>query len=112
MWLFITTNDRYERALSLSGGNFYLNYDEDDNGNEDRRQPYIEIAYPTHRFVVKFEPVQAAEQFYQRLKSAIKINRQHFDNAEEGFVVSYFDEEATEMQVSAYEDALPVRQVR
>jgi hypothetical protein len=109
MWLFITTSDKYERALSLVGGHFYLNYEEDDNGNENRRAPYIELAYPVHRFVLKFEPAPAAEQFYQRLKSAIKIGRTQFDSTEEGFTINYMEEEPVEVQVSSYEDAVAVR---
>ncbi len=109
MWLFITTSDKYDRALSLVGGHFYLNFEEDDNGNENRRMPYIELAYPSHRFVLKFEPVNAAEQFYQRLKSAIKIGRTQFDSVDEGFVINYLEEEPSEIQVSSYEDALSVR---
>ena len=109
MWLFITTSDKYDRALSLVGGHIYLNYEEDDNGNENRRNPYIELAYPAHRFVLKFEPASAAEQFYQRLKSAIKIGRSQFDSTDEGFVITEMEEEASEIQVSSYEDALSVR---
>ena len=111
MWLFITTNDKYERAFSLTGGHVYLNYEEDDSGNENRSMPYIELAYLSHRFVVKFEPLSSAEQFYQRLKSAIKIGRSQFDNVEEGFKIVYMEEEPTEIQVSSYEDALNVRAV-
>ena len=109
MWLFITTSDKYDRAFSLVGGHFYLNFEEDDAGNEDRRQPYIELAYPVHRFVLKFEPAGAAEQFYQRLKSAIKIGRSQFDSADEGFVITEMTEEPCDVNVVAYEDALAVR---
>jgi hypothetical protein len=112
MWLFITTNDKYDRAFSLVGGHFYLNYEEDDNGNENRRLPYIELAYPVHRFVVKFEPAAAAEQFYQRLKSAIKIGRANFDSVEEGFVITYLEEEPCEVEVGPYDEALDVRVVQ
>ena len=111
MWLFITTDDKYDRAFSLVGGHFYLNYEEDDNGDENRRMPYIELAYPVHRFVLKFEPAAAAEQFYQRMKSAIKMGRTTFDNVDEGFKITYMEEEPCDVQVSSYEEALDVRAV-
>lgn len=111
MWLFITTDDKYERAYSLVGGHFYLNYEEDEDGNENRRLPYIELAYPIHHFVLKFEPAGAAEQFYQRLKSAIKMGRTVFDTVDEGFKITDLSEEATEVLVNSYEDALEVRAV-
>jgi hypothetical protein len=104
MWVFVSTSDKYERAFSLNGGHFYLNYEEDDAGNENRRQPYVELAYQAHRFVLKFEPAAAAEQFYQRLKSAIKIGRTSFDTTEEGFVVTYLEEEACELFVSTSDE--------
>jgi hypothetical protein len=103
MWLFITTQDKYERAFNLVGGHFYLNFEEDEGG-ENRRRPYVELAYQAHRFVLKFEPATAAEQFYQRLKSSIKIGRSAFDSTEEGFVVSYLEEEACELQVTSSEE--------
>jgi len=109
MWLFITTSDKYDRAFSLVGGHFYLNFEEDDDGNENRQLPYIELAYPVHQFVLKFEPATAANQFYDRLKSAIKIGRSTFDSVDEGFVINYMEEEPCEVNVSSYEDALAVR---
>ena len=111
MWLFITTDDKYDRAFSLVGGHFYLNFEEDENGEENRRLPYFELAYPVHRFVLKFQPASAAEQFYQRLKSAIKTGRAQFDSVDEGFVITYMEEEPCEVNVSSYEDALAVRSV-
>jgi hypothetical protein len=96
MWLFITTDDRYERAFNMIGGHIYLNYEEDDDGEEDRHKPYIELSFPAENFVVKFEPASGAEQFYQRVKSAIKMGRSQFDNVEEGLRIVYMENEAEE----------------
>jgi len=96
MWLFITTDDRYERAFNLISGHVYLNYEENDDGEEDRRMPYVELSFPAENFVMKFEPASSAEQFYQRLKSAIKMGRSQFDNVEEGFRVTYLENEEVE----------------
>jgi hypothetical protein len=96
MWLFITTDDQYERAFNMISGHVYLNYETDDDDEEDRRKPYIELSFPAENFVVKFEPAGAAEQYYQRLKSAIKMGRTQFDNVEEGFRIVYMENEAEE----------------